>query len=128
MKFGGLRSIGHNIAYSLATGIGLLVGVYGMNTFGEADRSREGFITVDFVQRLDERDERIELSKVAEACELNVAVKGACGVSGAIRASAMFLCRAIFGSYPLQLKRGGIANGQDGWNGRCSDRRGIGYR
>jgi|SRR5215813_8778266 len=49
MKFGELRSIGHNIADSLASGIGLLIGVYGMNIFGEADRSREGVITVDFL-------------------------------------------------------------------------------
>ena len=49
MKFGELRSIGRNIADSLASGIGLLIGFYEMNIFGEADRSREGFITVDFL-------------------------------------------------------------------------------
>ncbi len=49
MKFDGLRSIGHNIADSLASGIGLLIGVYEMDIFGEARRSREGFITVDFL-------------------------------------------------------------------------------
>ena len=34
---------------SLASGIGLLIGIGGMNIFGEADRSRKGFITVDFL-------------------------------------------------------------------------------
>ena len=49
MKFDELRSIGHNIADSLASGIGLLIGVYEMDIFGEATRSPEGFITVDFL-------------------------------------------------------------------------------
>jgi hypothetical protein len=49
MKHDELRSIGHNIADSLASGIGLLVGVYDMDVFGEAGRSPEGFITVDFL-------------------------------------------------------------------------------
>lgn len=33
MKFGVLRSIGHNIADSLASGIGLMIGVYTTNVF-----------------------------------------------------------------------------------------------
>lgn len=49
MKFGELKSIGHNIADSLASGIGLLIGVYQMDIFGEASGSPEGFITVDFL-------------------------------------------------------------------------------
>jgi hypothetical protein len=49
MKFNQLRSIGHNIADSLASGIGLMIGVYGMNVFAEARRSRDGCITVDFL-------------------------------------------------------------------------------
>jgi hypothetical protein len=49
MKCGVLRSIGHNIVYSLASGCGLLVGVYEMDVFVEAARSAEGFITVDFL-------------------------------------------------------------------------------
>ena len=36
MKFDELRSIGHNIADSLASGIGLLIGYYQMDIFGEA--------------------------------------------------------------------------------------------
>lgn len=42
-------SAGHNIADSLASGVGLLVGVYGMDVFGEARRSPEYCITVDFL-------------------------------------------------------------------------------
>jgi hypothetical protein len=49
MKFDTLRSIGHNIADSLASGIGLLIGVYEMDIFGEAGRSPEGYIAVDFL-------------------------------------------------------------------------------
>jgi hypothetical protein len=49
MKFDELRSIGHNIADSLASGIGLLIGYYEMDIFGEARRSPEGFIAVDFL-------------------------------------------------------------------------------
>jgi hypothetical protein len=49
MKLGELRSIGHNIADSVASGIGLLVGVYEMNVFGEARRSPERCIVVDFL-------------------------------------------------------------------------------
>jgi hypothetical protein len=49
MKFGELKSIGHNIADSLASGIGLLIGVYSTDVFGEALASPEGFITVDFL-------------------------------------------------------------------------------
>jgi hypothetical protein len=50
MKFDQLRSIAHNIADSLASGAGLLIGVYEMDdVFGEAARSPEGYITVDFL-------------------------------------------------------------------------------
>ena len=49
MKFDELRSIGHNIADSLASGIGLLIGVYEMDIFGEAAQTPEGFISVDFL-------------------------------------------------------------------------------
>ncbi len=49
MKFDELRSIGHNIADSLASGTGLLIGIYGTDIFGEASRSPERFITVDFL-------------------------------------------------------------------------------
>lgn len=49
MKFDELRSIGHNIADSLASGIGLLVGVYEMDVFGEARRSPARCIVVDFL-------------------------------------------------------------------------------
>jgi hypothetical protein len=49
MKFGTLTSIGHNIASSLGSGIGLMIGVYDMDIFGEAAASPEGFIEVDFL-------------------------------------------------------------------------------
>lgn len=49
MKFGELRSGVHNAADSLGSGIGLLIGVYEMDIYGEAGRSPGGVITVDFL-------------------------------------------------------------------------------
>jgi hypothetical protein len=49
MKFGKLKSLGHNVADSMASGIGFVIGVYGMDVFGEAAASNEGFIAVDFL-------------------------------------------------------------------------------
>ena len=49
MKHNILRSIAHNIADSLASGPGLLIGIYETDIFGEAKKSQNGFITVDFL-------------------------------------------------------------------------------
>jgi hypothetical protein len=49
MKHAELRAIVHNVADSLASGIGLLIGVYEMDVFGEAARSEEGALTVDLL-------------------------------------------------------------------------------
>lgn len=49
MKIGILKSIGHNIADSLVSGIGLMIGVYQTDIFGEASRNSDGFITIDFL-------------------------------------------------------------------------------
>jgi len=49
MKFGTLKSIGHNIAESLASGIGMMIGVYEMDVFGEAAAAPQGYIEVDFL-------------------------------------------------------------------------------
>ena len=49
MKFSELRSIGHNIADSLGSGIGLLIGVYEIDVYGEACRAPGGAITIDFL-------------------------------------------------------------------------------
>jgi hypothetical protein len=49
MKFGEMKSVGHNIADSLAGGCSMLIGVYGLDVFGEARRSPEGYIVVDFL-------------------------------------------------------------------------------
>jgi hypothetical protein len=50
MKHDELRAVAHNIADSLASGIGLMIGVYDMDVFGEAARSAEGALTVDFLR------------------------------------------------------------------------------
>jgi hypothetical protein len=49
MKHGQLKSIGHNIADSLASGIGLMIGVYDTDIFAEAAAGAEGYIEVDFI-------------------------------------------------------------------------------
>jgi hypothetical protein len=49
VKFGTLKSIGHNIADSLASGIGMMIGAYEMDVFGEAAATPESFIDVDFI-------------------------------------------------------------------------------
>ncbi|MGZ3236826.1 MAG: hypothetical protein ACXU8A_05555 [Burkholderiaceae bacterium] len=49
MNLGKLKSLGHNVADSLASGIGLLIGMYEMNVFAEAAASDEGYINVDFL-------------------------------------------------------------------------------
>jgi len=50
MKHAVLASVAHNIADSLASGIGLMIGVYEMDVFGEAHSSSEQFIEVDFLR------------------------------------------------------------------------------
>jgi len=50
MKFDQLRSIGHNIADSLASGIGLPIGIYETDVFAEAKcQTGQAFIIVDFL-------------------------------------------------------------------------------
>ena len=50
MKHAELRAIVHNVADSLGSGIGLMIGHYEMDVYGEAQRSSGGAITVDFLQ------------------------------------------------------------------------------
>lgn len=49
MKHGSLKSLGHNVADSLASGVGLMIGVYEMNVFAEAASTPGGYIEVDFL-------------------------------------------------------------------------------
>jgi hypothetical protein len=49
MKRRVLPGIAHNVADSMASGIGLLIGVYDMDVFGEAARSPGGVIEFDFL-------------------------------------------------------------------------------
>ena len=48
MKHAERRAIVHNVADSLGSGIGLMIGHYEMDVYGDAQRSPEGAITVDF--------------------------------------------------------------------------------
>jgi len=50
MKFDVLRAIGHNLADSLGSGIGLLVGIYQCDVYGEAKARNDKEITVDFLK------------------------------------------------------------------------------
>lgn len=49
MKMGELRSLGHNIADSLSSGVCLMVGIYDVDVHRAAAASREGYIDVDFI-------------------------------------------------------------------------------
>jgi hypothetical protein len=49
MKHAELRAIVHNVADSFGSGIGLMIGHYEMDVYGEAQRSPAGAITVDFL-------------------------------------------------------------------------------
>lgn len=50
MKHAQLRSIAHNIADSLACGMGFMIGVFEMDVFGEAAGSAGGAITIDLLE------------------------------------------------------------------------------
>lgn len=63
MRIGTLRAIAHNIADSLGSGIGLLIGVYGMNVFGEAKRSPDGVVNIDFLVAKARKGKSRRLSK-----------------------------------------------------------------
>jgi hypothetical protein len=52
MKHAVLQSIAHNVADSLASGCGLLIGIYEMDVFGDAARSAGGVIEIDFLAGL----------------------------------------------------------------------------
>ena len=49
MKIGTLRAIAQNVADSLGSGIGVLIGVYEMDVFGEATTGPGGVIGIDFL-------------------------------------------------------------------------------
>ncbi len=66
-KNGVLRAIGHNMADSMASGCGLLVGVWSMNVFAEAARSSNGHIIVDFLNgEILAGDASVNLQKAAK--------------------------------------------------------------
>jgi hypothetical protein len=50
MKHAELRAIVHNVADSLGSGMGLMIGCYEMDVYGEAQRSPTGAITVDLLE------------------------------------------------------------------------------
>ena len=49
MNLGKLKSFAHNLADSVASGMGFMIGVYQMNVFAEAASSDEGHILVNFL-------------------------------------------------------------------------------
>jgi hypothetical protein len=68
MKIGTLRAIAHNIADSLGSGCGLLVGVYDLDVYGEAKKSLGGVIAIDFlaVKIIQGRASRTLVSAIAK--------------------------------------------------------------
>jgi hypothetical protein len=81
MKHAELRACAHNVADSLASGIGLMIGHYNMDVFGEASRSPGGAITVDFLGGLVVEGEASE--PLQEAVGLyRAAFSNLCGLAG----------------------------------------------
>jgi hypothetical protein len=82
MKIGILRAIAHNIADSLGSGCGLLVGVYDMNVYGEAKRNPGGVIAIDFLaaKTIDGKVSRTLGSAIAK---YRAALPGLCAKHGA---------------------------------------------
>jgi hypothetical protein len=50
MKFDELKSIAHNLSHSFGSGISMLAGEHDYDVYEEAARSKDGFITVDFLK------------------------------------------------------------------------------
>lgn len=50
MKHAELRAIVHNVADSIASGIGLLIGYYEMDVIGEAARSDDAVLVIDILE------------------------------------------------------------------------------
>ena len=50
MRHADLKAVAHNIADSLASGVGLLIGLYQTNIFGEAAAESPGYVEVDFLR------------------------------------------------------------------------------
>jgi hypothetical protein len=44
-----LKAVGHNIAHSLASGMGLMIGIYQTDVFAEAASEPPGYLDVDFL-------------------------------------------------------------------------------
>jgi hypothetical protein len=82
MKIGTLRAIAHNIADSLGSGNGLLIGVYDMDMFGEAKRDPSRAIRIDFlagkaIQR------KVSRTLAAAIAKYRQALPGLCAKHGA---------------------------------------------
>lgn len=75
MRLGVLASIGHNIADSLACGLGFIIGVYETDVFGEADAASAGCIEIDLLRGAITRGEASQ--SLARAVELYAEALGA---------------------------------------------------
>ncbi|MEM6901865.1 MAG: hypothetical protein AAF556_01335 [Pseudomonadota bacterium] len=81
MKFGALKSVGHNIADSLASGCCLLINDYFQNVFGEAAKSPGRVIEIDFlVGEVVAGDPSAKLTAAAQ--ELAEVLPGLCARQG----------------------------------------------
>lgn len=65
MKHKVLRSIGHNIADSLASGCGFLVGLYFFDIFAEAAARPGGFVEIDFLSGKADGEPSASLAELA---------------------------------------------------------------
>jgi hypothetical protein len=49
MRHTELKAVGHNIAHSLASGMGFMIGTFQTNVFAEASAEPPGYLEVDFL-------------------------------------------------------------------------------
>lgn len=67
MKHDRLCAIAHNLADSMASGLGFVIGYHPMDVFGEAASSQEGVLEVDFLNGRIVRGEASDSLKAAAA-------------------------------------------------------------
>ena len=96
MRHADLRAVGHNIADSVASGIGLMIGVYGMDIFKEARSQAPGFIEVDFLEGTSSGVPASESLQVAIALYTRAALPDLCA-KHSVDLSEVRSLRARFG-------------------------------
>jgi hypothetical protein len=114
MKHDRLCAIGHNLADSMASGLGFVIGYHPMDVFGEAASSPGGVIEVDFLRGCIVRGEASENLKAAAARFAEVLPKF-CQQNGA-QVTDFVNLSAVFDANALEPRVSLIVSDQSGHN------------